>query len=110
MKMELSLTIVVTIILINGFYAASLSGIDITLQTDPHSDRHHHYQRITLKHFSEHALCRNTRGKITFLTALEDYFQNISGDGYISHFERIFYNYRIVYGEGIWKNNLLNDV
>ncbi|WAR14467.1 hypothetical protein MAR_004572 [Mya arenaria] len=50
---------------------ASLSGIDVTLQTDPHSDR-------TLKHFSEHALCSNTRVKITFLTALEDYFQNIS--------------------------------
>ncbi|XP_052812544.1 uncharacterized protein LOC128240092 [Mya arenaria] len=140
MNMESILKVVVTIILIDGFYAASMSGIDTTLQTDPTGDRHHHYHRITLKHFSEHALCSNTPGTITFLKALEDYFLNISdtmrvnfildlcsrrgdmligwvreifdkdGDGYISHFERIFYNNRRLYGEGIWINNLSNDV
>ncbi|XP_052812550.1 uncharacterized protein LOC128240095 [Mya arenaria] len=76
---------------------------------------------MTLKHFSEHALCNNIRGKVMFLTALDDYFHNISdtmrinfildlcarrdamlikwvkevfdkdGDGSISHFERIYY-------------------
>ncbi|XP_052821409.1 uncharacterized protein LOC128246913 [Mya arenaria] len=122
--MGLYLMLVLLICLINGLYTASLQVVDVSLQTEHTNDRHQHHHKITLKHFSEHTLCKNIRGKIKFLTALDDYFQNISdnmrinfvidlcsrrddmlidwvkeifdkdGDGYISHFERIYYDSR----------------
>ncbi|XP_052821410.1 uncharacterized protein LOC128246914 [Mya arenaria] len=122
--MELHLMFVLTICFINVLYAASLPGVDVYLQTDLHNDRRHHSNKKSLKHFSEHSLCNDTRGIIKFLTALDDHFQNISetmrvnfildlcsrrdnmlidwvkeifdkdGDGYISHFERVYYDRR----------------